>query len=287
MSNDYEKGGLPAAPDAHLPSANPYHSPGFTLNLAGVPIPMRRTFAAIDRLFAIPIEALGDAWERKIKGNLDSHVEKVQKSRKKRGKKEKIDEPSLKITRVVADWASNATDVQPDDKDMSALWEALLDAIMDDENEGEQLLKIVSEAQRSDIRFFLWRFGDSSDPMPGTRIGHMDRLMYIGLLEPKVPLNVIILMSVVCVAALYYIVRRASTMIVGGLTPLEEAWSTLSDAAPLIGMTVALGLFFIYQMKRPTPLGERLLELFREYRGEDANVPTVRRILRKIVRKVI
>lgn len=144
---------MPAASGVHMPNAPASHVPGFTINLAGVPIPLRRTFAAIDRLFSIPIEVLGDTLEKKMKGNVDAHVEAVQKKRKKRGKNEKIDDPSPKVTRTIADWAINASGVEPEDKDMSALWEAVLDAIMDDEDEGEQLLKIVKEANRSDIRY--------------------------------------------------------------------------------------------------------------------------------------
>src|SRR5258708_18669145 len=105
MSNE-ERGGLPAMPGIHAfePPATTHHTPGFTLNLAGVPIPLRRTFAAIDRLFAIPIEVAGDALEKKMKDNLDSHVENVQKTRRKKGRKTSVENPSPKKTKAIAAW---------------------------------------------------------------------------------------------------------------------------------------------------------------------------------------
>jgi hypothetical protein len=267
MSNEQEKGGLPA-PAVHLPA---HAGGGFTINLAGIPIPLRRTFAAIDRLFAIPIEALGDAWEKKIKGNLDSHVETVQKSRKKRGKKEKIDDPSLKLTRTMSDWAFNAADVGPEDKDMSALWQAILDAIMDDEDEGEQLLRIVKEAKRSDVRLFLRRFGVVEGLSVGTEPGGMERLRYAGLVEHVFGSNFIILFGAMCVAALYFIVRYAPKIIIGEppLSNFSMIWVWLSNLAVPMGATITIMLFFVYQLKTPTRLGKRLLELYREYKKDE------------------
>ena len=71
-------------------------SRALSINVAGIPIPLRRTFGALDRLLAIPIEALGDTLERKMKANVDQHVEAIQKSRKRKGKQEMLKEPSPK-----------------------------------------------------------------------------------------------------------------------------------------------------------------------------------------------
>jgi hypothetical protein len=95
-------------------------SRGLSVNLAGLPVPLRRTFGALDRLLALPIEAVGDALEKKLKGNVESHVDAVQKKRVRKGKKEKIVDLSPKTAKEMGEWATAAAEVDPDDKDLSA-----------------------------------------------------------------------------------------------------------------------------------------------------------------------
>jgi hypothetical protein len=106
-------------------------------------------------LIAIPIEALADAMESKIKGNLNSHVEAVQARRSKKGKKTKIDDPSVRTTKAIADWATLAGAVEQKDKELSALWRSILDKIMENEDEGEDLLRVVQGLSNADLRYFL------------------------------------------------------------------------------------------------------------------------------------
>lgn len=205
-------GGLPVSASVSPPTAHSAH--GFTLNLAGVPVPLRRTFAAIDRLFAIPIEVAGDALEKKMKGNLDSHVENVQKTRRKKGKKDSLENPSLKTTRAIIDWSRRAAEVDADEPSLASLWEALLDAILDDEAEGEKLLALVRDAQPGDIRFFLAKFADA----PGRRVGEAawwNRLENLGLVKRLLSSYNVITLCIVVAVGLYAINDLAPYRVIG------------------------------------------------------------------------
>jgi hypothetical protein len=108
------------------------------------------------RLFAIPIEVAGDALEKKMKPT--SHVENVQRTRRKKGRKETVENPSPRMIKAIADRARRAAETDAKEPTLSSLWEALLDANMENEAEGERLLPIVKDAHRGNIRFFLSKF---------------------------------------------------------------------------------------------------------------------------------
>ncbi len=130
-------------------------SKSFRIDIAGIPIPLKRTFGALDRLIATPIEALADVLEKRLASNIASHVEAVQKERSRRGKKVKFENPSPRTTKAIGDWAAGASEVDPKEKDLSAVWRAVLDEILEGGDSSEDLLRIVKLLPNSDIRYFL------------------------------------------------------------------------------------------------------------------------------------
>jgi hypothetical protein len=271
MPNEENRGGPPAMqgifPIEHAPTA--HHTPGFTLNLAGVPIPLRRTFTAIDRLFAIPIEVAGDALEKKMKGNLDSHVGNVQKTRRKKGKRESVENPSPKTTRAIADWARRAADVDADEPSLASLWEAVLDAIMDDEVEGEKLLALVKDGQPGDIRFFLAKFARA----PGRRIGEVaqwNRLDNLGLVKRLLSNYNVITLCIVVAVGLYAINDLAPLRIIGqpALSQTAEFFRRIADYGIPIGGAFAIVFFTLSVKYVPTKLGRELCDRYQKYLQE-------------------
>src|ERR1700730_12548746 len=131
---------------------------GFSIDIAGIPIPLKRTFGALDKLIAVPIEVLADAIEKKLKSNLDEHVDTVKKERKKKGKTDTVKNPPIKTTKQIADLGPSASEIGPGEADMSAVWRSILDEILDGRDEADDLLRIVKTASSSDIRLFLERY---------------------------------------------------------------------------------------------------------------------------------
>src|SRR5262249_7472072 len=73
--------------------------------------------------------------------------------------------PSPKTTRIIEEWARSAAEVNADDKDMSALWRAVLDEILGEGGEGADLLRVVKSQPASDIRFFLECYPRPEEPL--------------------------------------------------------------------------------------------------------------------------
>jgi hypothetical protein len=163
MSDDDEpKGGLPVT------SAGESQK-GFHVNLPGLPIPLRRTFGAFDRLLALPIEAAADSLEKKLRGNVDAHVEAVQHKRVRAGKRKRLADPSTETVRAMAEWSVSASEIDPDkERELSAVWRGILDEIMDEREDGSELMRMVQSVPKSDVRFLIewqnWCTGYSSGP---------------------------------------------------------------------------------------------------------------------------
>jgi hypothetical protein len=212
--------------------------------------------------------------ERKLKHNLETHVETVQKARCKRKKKEKIEDPSPKTTRVIEEWATNAAEVGDDDKDMAALWRALLDEILEEGDDGADLLRIVRSLPPSDVRFFLKNFAEPTASIhqvlrTSFRLDRsyedvvITRLTNGGLVQRRFSLRLLITFLLLTVAPLFmmYVVVANS-----------PKWDT-----PPIPWVLILGLAaiattgvtaFLYSHHVPTKLGAKLCELYKEYRAE-------------------
>ncbi len=255
------KGGLPSTTTSSTPAA--HSGPVFSVNIAELPLP--KTFAALDRVLSIPLHALADLFDKVFNRNVDSHVSKVQGTRKKKGKKEKVDF-SVKSTRLLADWVLRAGEVDPSQAELSAIWEAILDAIMDDEDQGEQLLKTVREARPSDIRFFLRRFAGAKGSSLGEG-GEFSRLEALGLVNRIFSLSAVIGTGITAAIILYLIDRFAPLRIIGqpSLGFFGELFRTIADYALPIGVVVVLLMFLAYLMHSTTKLGDELCRRYREY----------------------
>jgi hypothetical protein len=258
-----EQGGLPALPETHAGKA-------FTLNVAGIPIPLRRTFGAIDRLISIPIEALADAVESKFKGNLNSHVEAVQTRRSKKRKKTKIDDPSVKTTKAIADWAVGAGAVEQADKELSALWRTILDKIMENEDEGEDLLRVVQSLSNADLRYFLNRFAGMRTIL--ARFGQIapegtiERLRSAGLIYRPVSLSLLFGASIIMFIAFSFVRSFYQIILSPFVISVVQGHGFISTLLAIGAAAVAL-LFLLRHS--PTQAGDRLSDLYREYLNSD------------------
>jgi hypothetical protein len=244
-------GGLPAT--THVPAL--HHSSGHTFDIAGIPVPLKRTFDAIDRLIALPLETLGDYVEKRLKGNIDSHIDTVTKKREKRGKRTKAEKPSAKTIQVIAEWARNAAEVDPTEEDFAAVWRAILDQIMEDTDEGEELMRIVESLPRADVRFFLKeRF--IGIPM-FTEAAQISRLSSAGLIRRLFPLTLLVFLGIAGFGPLITFYQRISQV----NRPQAEILVLAAFAVPAMAT-------LMYQIFIATRSGRLLGRLYRMYRDD-------------------
>ena len=263
-SKEKSGGGLPAL----APESGPKT---WSVNLAGIPIPLRRTFGAIDKLISIPLEALGDKIEKKMKSNVDAHVEAVQETRKKRGKKKSVDDPSIRTTMNIGEWASIAAEIDPSEETLSAVWRSILDQILDDQDTASELLQIVKRSRPSDIRTFIDRFAERRDTYVLRGLIRTDnaetRLKDEGLIER--PYDSFTALFITMVVAIYSGIAYVLLQRFGfrGDSPYA-GW--LSSPFVLIILAVFMIInVAMYRLYRPTMLGYRLIEFYGDYRHVD------------------
>jgi hypothetical protein len=246
-------------------------SKNVSVNIAGISIPFRRAISAVDRLVALPVEALSDFLENKLKGNIDSHIDAVQEKRTRFGKPDKLAKPSVKTVKAVGEWAASAAEVDPQEKDLSAVWRAVLDRILDEKDDAEELLRIMKSLPTSDIRYFLRCYShiEGSDTTTTFIFGlsnflvdlasdhvSVSRLKQSGLLTGLVRVPLITVLVVTSGILFYAAISGFGS----------RPWNT--DALQLIvefGGLAALVLFVLSRLHKPTPLGKRLCDGVREY----------------------
>jgi hypothetical protein len=247
-----QKRGLPSVPMTEV-----------TLKIGDLSIPLPpRTFAAIDRLFALPFNALADLLERKLRENLDGHVEAVQEARRQRGKSERVAEFSIKTTRAISEWASLAANVGPEDEELSAVWRALLDEIMDEGDDAEELIRVVRGLRRSDIHFFIRAFAQRNPgALPTPILGlvendaAIERLRGQGLIKRMFTASALSLFGASLAVMSYFVIS-----LIGSGNKLE---------IPIVAAFGVFTLVIMYQFWRATALGRQLARLYRLYsRGE-------------------
>jgi hypothetical protein len=174
------------------------------MDITGLPIPLKRTGAAVDRIFALPIEALGDWVERQFKSNLESHVEAVRTSRGRRGKKIEIEEANISIEKVksVHEWSEKAKEIDADDVVLSAAWRAALDQLLDNDGAEDDLLRRLTALPNATMRYFFEHYGKRTNIF-GNSVGndrsHAMKLEEAGLANPMLDIRWTILVGIVIV----------------------------------------------------------------------------------------
>jgi hypothetical protein len=259
--------GKDIVPTGAGPPLLPEHK-AFRVDLSGFPIPMRRTFSALDRLVALPFEALGDRLEQSLKSNLDGHVDAVQKNRTKRGKKARVDDPPLKMAKMILEWAESASDVGPEEKELSAFWRAVLDEILDEDDEAAELIQVVRSLRKSDVRFFLRRF---VQPTWRNRVlpfldsftsrDAIARLQTAGLVDRATSLLFMIAAALGVGLAMNLVSRRFP-----GAFDFLNVGSPYAEIFFLGGLPIVLLLSIVSLCVRsPTEFGTKLCNRYREY----------------------
>jgi len=236
-------------------------SKGFRLDIAGIPIPLKRTFGALDRLIATPIEALADSLERKLKANIDSHVEAVRKKRRKRGKTETISDPSVKMTKALGEWATSASEIDPEEQELSALWRSVLDEILEGREDADDLLRAVKALANSDILFFIRVYTKARLlQLPVIAFGKYDvilnRLRAHGLVARTVS-TLLLVWFAVTLAFFFF----------GAVTVTGVRLGEFGVMAT--GLTLAISIILVSNVHRPTILGRKLCRLYKIYAQGD------------------
>ncbi|MCK1457085.1 hypothetical protein IVB34_01585 [Bradyrhizobium sp. 2] len=223
---------------------------------AGLPIPLKKTGAAIDRLLSVPFNVWADQLDAKMRGNTNKHVEAVETKRKKKGKKTTADDASVKTAKTLADWTVSASEVNEDDPQLSAVWRGLLDAILDDRDDPDELLRIVQATSPSDLRLFLTR-GRTPTGLLLMNNAVADRLKTNGLVEPFMPRTMFFLMMVFTGT----VVLLWTQMQTRSLDRLDQfPFQTVA-----YGVSALIPIVFFWVSLRPSRQGRKLIDLYKEY----------------------
>jgi hypothetical protein len=228
--------------------------------ITGLPIPLKKTGAAIDRLISVPFDVWADQLNAKMRGNTEKHVDAVQKKRAKKGKKTTAEDASVKAAKSIAEWTTSAAEVDESDEQLSAVWRGLLDAILDDRDDPEELLRIVRATSPSDLRLFL----KQGHPVGLLLMNNatVDRLKATGLVEAFMP------------RMLFFMILVFSGTAVLLWTQMQTRSLESLDKFPLQTVTYAvsalLPIVFFWVSMRPSRQGRRLLSMYREYRSAKA-----------------
>lgn len=187
------------------------------------------------------------------------------KRRKAKGKRESIQDPSVKTTKRLAEWAAAASEVEPEDIELSAMWRSILDSILDSEDESEQLLRVVKALPGSDIRIFLNQCDSPTSVMQAFRKifapvsdAALDRLRAQGLIRRVVGYP--FMTAAAAMGGLFWFYFNA------WVGKLEEFLSP-----PFLLAMVATFAFIlapILRLHNATALGRRLHRLYKEYLNE-------------------
>jgi hypothetical protein len=227
------------------------------MDVSALPIPLKRTGSAIDRLIALPIEAVGDWVEKKLKSNLDAHVEAVRNSRGRRGKKAEISEEDLSVERLrsIHEWAERAREVDSCDKVLSAAWRAALDRLLEEDDQGAELLRTLTELPKATARYFFTRFGEQNRNANahGQSMSHLAKLVEAGLLVPMLDIRWTVLVGIVLVMGFFAsqelpFVSRVILLVCGGASQIVA--------------------FAMSQRHRTTPAARDILTRFHLYLSE-------------------
>ncbi|SFJ53931.1 hypothetical protein [Bradyrhizobium sp. cf659] len=224
--------------------------------VTGVPIPLKRTGAAIDRLISVPFNVWADQLDAKMRGNTENHVQAVQKKRTKKGKKTSAEDVSVKAAKSIVEWTEASAEVDEKDEQLSAVWRGLLDAILDDRDDPEELLRIVRRTAPSDLRLFLTR-GRSPVGLLLSNNAAVDRLKANGLVESFMPKTIFFLLLVFSGTAVLY-----ATLIQSKSLDRMDQFPVYSVA---LSMSALLPLAFFWVSSRPSKQGKKLILLYREY----------------------
>jgi hypothetical protein len=234
-------------------------SGGLIEAITGLPIPLKKTGAAIDRLISVPFNVWADQLDAKMRGNTEKHVEAVQKKRTKKGKKTTAEDASVKAVKSIAEWTTSAAEVDESDEQLSAVWRGLLDAILDDRDDPEELLRIVRSTSPSDFRLFL-KQGQTPVGLLLMNNATVDRLKANGLIEAFMP------------RTLFFIILVFSGTAVLLWTQMQTRSLESLDKFPLptvvYAVSALLPIVFFWVSMRPSRQGRRLLSLYREYRSD-------------------
>jgi hypothetical protein len=124
---------------------------GGVVKLPGVTIPVPRTFRALDRLLARPLEHLEEYLDKKRAENISAHAKAVDDANPTMPK----GDPSVQQIELLAKWAENASSFSEEDKELAAAWRAALERIKAGDPYSSKIIHALSTLSAADIVAFL------------------------------------------------------------------------------------------------------------------------------------
>lgn len=127
-------------------------SSGSGLDLSSLPIPLKRTGAAIDGIIAAPLEVIQEKFEKRFKKNTDEHIEAVKRVRPDL----EIDTDNISVREFdnLQDWAEKARDIGSDEEELAATWRAALEITLD-ENDNLRIVQAIKNLSYEAIMILI------------------------------------------------------------------------------------------------------------------------------------
>jgi hypothetical protein len=119
-----------------------------------------------------------DGWKRQREKNLETHAGKVLEKEGTPIPRE----PTEKQVILVSEWIERAQEVDPDDPEISALWQSLLGAIYRKETDAKEWLEVIKQLNESEARLLL-RIPGVFQPVNSREHTQATKLASLGLLE--------------------------------------------------------------------------------------------------------
>lgn len=251
--------------DSSKDSNEEHLSKSLTINFSGIPIPLRRTFGAIDRLFSVPLETAIEIAKIDANERIASHADEVKKRRKKRVGAEKSPKLSVKMTENIHEWTLMASSVSAEDNNASAILRSLLDIILDDNAMSNDAVRIIKNSNYIDRTYFFNEFGKSKNAnhtvksiLQAKNTPIIERLVSSGLIERSVRINyLLITLFISFIPVMLYFFRN---------------FSLIDNQFYLTMIIVFAAIIFssINNMYKLTPIGHYIISIYNEYISEQS-----------------
>jgi len=124
------------------------------IKVPGVTLPVPRTFRAIDRLLARPIERLEEYLDQKRAENISAHVQAVDEATKSLSDDINA-EPTVRQLELLKEWADRAASIGDENPELAAAWRAALDRIQSNDLSSEAIIRALNSLTAADIFDFV------------------------------------------------------------------------------------------------------------------------------------
>lgn len=205
-------------------------------------------------------------WRQKRQKNLDHHRERVIEVE---GPPPSGD-PSEQQTVLAAEWVERAQAIDPEDKELAAVWEALLGKIYHKLGDAEEMITAVRKLDPQDAQLLFHVEGKWRRRIPDYA-NRYEKLVSIGLIERNQGAQIVSVGSLVFILFLYFLVQSFNSILFKVLVGIGLAELADYVLLPVLVLLAILLYYFRFIKQigkfRLTEFGKRVQTSARPYIG--------------------